>query len=68
MGGALWGGVWSGIVRLGKVVRGIAWLREALYRVVKFCPVKHCYARYAKALSGEVRFCVVGRAGHCTLL
>jgi len=52
-------------VLLGKVLRGIAWLREALFRVVKFCPVKHCYVSYAKALSwfGEVLFCAVGIGG-----
>jgi len=30
--------------------RGIVWLREALFRVVKFGPVKHCYVRQARAL------------------
>jgi len=29
--------------------RGIVWSREALSRVVKFGPVKHCYVRHARA-------------------
>lgn len=28
---------------------GVVWNREALHRMVKFCPAKYCYARYAKA-------------------
>jgi hypothetical protein len=38
---------------------GMVWNREVLHRVVKFCPVKYCYARHAKALlrRGQVWFC-----------
>ena len=54
-----------GFVLQGKVFRGIAWLREALFRVVKFCPVKHCYVMQAKVLSwfGEVLHGVAGIGG-----
>lgn len=29
---------------------GVVWSREARYGIAKFCPVKYCYARHAKAL------------------
>lgn len=29
---------------------GVVWNREARHGIAKSCPVKYCYARYAKAL------------------
>lgn len=33
---------------------GVVWNVEALHSIVKFCPVKHCMVKFAKALRGGV--------------
>jgi hypothetical protein len=67
MGGERWTGVWPGMVRycFGKVLRGIAWLREVLFRVVKFDPAKYSYPGYTEALlwPGKVQHSFAGRGG-----
>jgi hypothetical protein len=52
----------------GRLSCGVAWIGEALQRVVKFCPVKHCVVFCAKALlwrgtvgSGFARLRAVGQ-------
>jgi len=46
--------------------RGVVWSREALNGIVKFGPMKHCYARFSKlhrfvARFGNVKWCLVSQ-------
>lgn len=47
--GSRWGTALNGKVR--------SYCGEALHAVVKFCPVKHCYARHARVFRGGVEYC-----------